>query len=89
MQIVVAPTPAGRAEGLSIARDYARAGADEIVLGLGDPIGPAALQALADEVAVPLRDEAPSWAVMSFWVFDSTDQRTRWSGSVAIESSLP
>ena len=47
----------GRAEGLSLAREYVRAGADEIVLGLGDPIGPAALQSLADEVAVPLRED--------------------------------
>ena len=58
MQIVVPPTPAARAEGLSLARAYVRAGTNEIVLGLGDPIGPAALQALADEVAKPLRDRS-------------------------------
>jgi alkanesulfonate monooxygenase SsuD/methylene tetrahydromethanopterin reductase-like flavin-dependent oxidoreductase (luciferase family) len=56
VQIVVPPTPEARAEGLSLAREYSRAGANEIVLGLGDPIGPAALQALADEIAGPLRD---------------------------------
>jgi alkanesulfonate monooxygenase SsuD/methylene tetrahydromethanopterin reductase-like flavin-dependent oxidoreductase (luciferase family) len=56
VQIVVAPTSAARAEGLGLAREYVRAGAHEIVLGLGDPIGPAELQALADEVALPLRD---------------------------------
>jgi alkanesulfonate monooxygenase SsuD/methylene tetrahydromethanopterin reductase-like flavin-dependent oxidoreductase (luciferase family) len=55
VQIVVDPTPDARAAALSLAREYVRAGAVEIVLGLGDPIGPAALQALADEVAVPLR----------------------------------
>jgi len=58
VQIVVLPTPAARAEGLSLARAYVRAGTNEIVLGLGDPIGPAALQALADEVAKPLRDRS-------------------------------
>lgn len=56
VQIVVTPTREARAEGLSLARDYVRAGANEIVLGLGDPIGPAALQALANDLAVPLRD---------------------------------
>lgn len=58
VQIVVEPTTADRASALSLAREYVRAGANEIVLGLGDPVGPAQLQALADEVAVPLRSEA-------------------------------
>jgi alkanesulfonate monooxygenase SsuD/methylene tetrahydromethanopterin reductase-like flavin-dependent oxidoreductase (luciferase family) len=56
VQIVVDPTPRARATALALSRDYVRAGADEIVLGLGDPIGPAALRALAAEVAVPLRE---------------------------------
>ena len=57
VQIVVDPTSRARKAALALSREYVHAGADEIVLGLGDPIGPAALEALAADVAVPLPKE--------------------------------
>jgi alkanesulfonate monooxygenase SsuD/methylene tetrahydromethanopterin reductase-like flavin-dependent oxidoreductase (luciferase family) len=58
-QVAAGATAASRREALASARAFVGAGADHVVLGVPAAAGPAALRAMAEEVAVPLRE---SWA---------------------------
>jgi len=55
-QVSVGKDRASRARALEVARAFVAAGADHVVLGIPAASGPAALRAMADEVAAPLRD---------------------------------
>jgi alkanesulfonate monooxygenase SsuD/methylene tetrahydromethanopterin reductase-like flavin-dependent oxidoreductase (luciferase family) len=55
-QVAVGATAASRREALASAKAFVGAGADHVVLGVSAAAGPAALRAMAQEVAEPLRE---------------------------------
>ena len=55
-QLSCGTTTADRAEALAVARRFVRAGANHVILGLPATVAPGGLAAVADEIAVPLRE---------------------------------
>ena len=57
-QVGVENTAASRRHGRQIGLEFRRAGADHIIIGVPAPEGPNGINAMAREVAEPLRDAA-------------------------------
>jgi hypothetical protein len=57
-QVGLENTPASRRQARETALEFRRKGADHIILGVPAPEGPDGIEAMAREVAEPLRDAA-------------------------------